>query len=128
MGKKRVLLYRWLEDSLTSGEKVSEDTYDIKAESESEAEAEKATKRKSSDEKEEQKEQEDDQGSDSKKIKSCDTNVDSETKALSETVSSNYNPPDLNKNITQIFGRLIDIENPNDRNNLFAYFAFSRIM
>ncbi|GMN20915.1 hypothetical protein TIFTF001_039973 [Ficus carica] len=64
MGKKRVLLYRWLEDSLTSGEKVSEDMYDIKAESESEAEAEKAAKRKSSDEKEEPKEQEDDQGSD----------------------------------------------------------------
>ncbi|GMN27234.1 hypothetical protein TIFTF001_041003 [Ficus carica] len=117
----RVLLYRWLEDSLTSGKKVSEDTYDIKAESESEAE--KATMRKSSDEKEEQKEQEDDQGSDSKMIKSCDTNVNNETKALSETVSSNYNPPDLNKNITQIFGRLIDIYRAlGDDRRSFSYY------
>ncbi|EXB76504.1 DNA polymerase lambda [Morus notabilis] len=120
-GKKRVLVYRWLEDSLTSGEKVSEDMYDIKMESESEAEE--SAKRKASDQKEEHKDQEEDRGSDSKKIKSYDTNVDSETKATSETGLSNYNPPDLNKNITQIFGRLIDIYRAlGDDRRSFSYY------
>ncbi|XP_024023131.1 DNA polymerase lambda isoform X2 [Morus notabilis] len=117
----RVLVYRWLEDSLTSGEKVSEDMYDIKMESESEAEE--SAKRKASDQKEEHKDQEEDRGSDSKKIKSYDTNVDSETKATSETGLSNYNPPDLNKNITQIFGRLIDIYRAlGDDRRSFSYY------
>lgn len=36
---QRVLLYQWVEDSLSSGEQVSEDMYDVKMEPEEEYEA-----------------------------------------------------------------------------------------
>lgn len=39
---QRVLLYQWVEDSLSSGEKLSEDMYELKMESEEEYEAEKS--------------------------------------------------------------------------------------
>ena len=114
-GMKRVLLYQWLEDSLTTGERVSEDMYDLKMESESEAEsikckssAEKSPKRNVSSDEEDKHE-----SSDSKKKKYFDSNIkantDTTTTKSTETALTFYNPPDLNKNITQIFGKLSDI-------------------
>ncbi|PON67238.1 DNA polymerase family X, beta-like [Parasponia andersonii] len=128
----RALLYQWLEDSLTSGEKVSEDMYDLKMKSESEAESikhksstDKSPKRNvSSDENEEQDEER--QSSDHKKTKSFHSRIKANT---DDTTKSNksaltfYNPPDLNKNITQIFGKLIDIYRAlGDNRRSFSYY------
>ncbi|XP_062091523.1 DNA polymerase lambda [Humulus lupulus] len=127
----RVLLYQWLEDSLTSGEKVSEDLYDLKMVMKSEAEsvkhkssAEKSPKRDvSSDEKEEKDEEH--QSSDPKRMKYFDSDIkaNTDTTKSTETALTFYNPPDLNKNITQIFGKLIDIYRAlGDDRRSFSYY------
>ncbi|KAK1553948.1 hypothetical protein Q3G72_005611 [Acer saccharum] len=139
-----ILLYQWLVDSLSSGEKVSEDLYLLKLNSEEDNIADKSL---------DQKQENENVSSDGeplhhKKIKSSHDDVesrrDADSNAVSETpnspISSDnlpdspstasmslhtpsghfkdvnvlqpslpYSPPDLNKNITEIFGKLINI-------------------
>ncbi|XP_030488934.2 DNA polymerase lambda [Cannabis sativa] len=127
----RVLLYQWLEDSLTSGEKVSEDLYDLKMAMKSEAEsvkhkstAENSPKREVSSDGKEEKDEEH-LNSDTKKMKSFDGSIkaNTDTTKSTETTLTFYNPPDLNKNITQIFGKLIDIYRAlGDDRRSFSYY------
>lgn len=101
-----VVVYQWLEDSLSSGEKVSEDMYHLKLEADkssndyisSDDEPPKPKKPRSS--------SPDDLAHTSIPKTPESPNKDQIT-ALQSAVP--YNPPDLNKNITQIFGKLINI-------------------
>ncbi|KAK3230586.1 hypothetical protein Dsin_002467 [Dipteronia sinensis] len=136
-----ILLYQWLVDSLSSGEKVSEDLYLLKLDSEEDNIAAKSL---------DQKQENENVSSEGeplhhKKIKSSHEDVESRREAdhnaVSEmpnssdnspdspsTASMNldfpsghfkdvnvlqpslpYSPPDLNNNITEIFGKLINI-------------------
>ncbi|KAF3441409.1 hypothetical protein FNV43_RR15323 [Rhamnella rubrinervis] len=99
--KGRVLLYQWVEDSLSSGKKLSEDMYDLKMESEEEYEAAKSkpvAENVSSD---------DDQ-SNEKKMRSSTWSPPASNEC-SLLPKDSYSPPDLNKNITEIFGKLVNI-------------------
>ncbi|KAL5564864.1 hypothetical protein UlMin_028028 [Ulmus minor] len=114
----RVLRYQWLEDSLTSGEKLSEDMYDLKMESESEAAGvshkSDTTKAATKENVEQEKEREHEKLSPKRmKTSSSATLLDRSTADANTTASEallpHYNPPNLNKDITEIFGKLINI-------------------
>ncbi|KAI5352454.1 hypothetical protein L3X38_005345 [Prunus dulcis] len=104
--KGTVVVYQWLEDSLSSGEKVSEDMYHLKLE------ADKSSNDYISS---------DDEPPKPKKLRSSSPDDLAHTSIPKTPESPNkdqitalqsavpYNPPDLNKNITQIFGKLINI-------------------
>ncbi|KAI4314278.1 hypothetical protein L6164_027203 [Bauhinia variegata] len=141
--KGRVLLYQWLEDSLKAGEKVSEDMYILNLEPQDEYIAHKSLGPKpasgsipSGDERLQ-----------NKKIKSSPEkapysspstasshggSVDSLSfantrpqtpTAENEASSLPYHPPDLNKNITEIFGKLINIYRAlGDDRRSFSYY------
>ncbi|XP_060671610.1 DNA polymerase lambda isoform X2 [Ziziphus jujuba] len=116
--KGRVLLYQWIVDSLSSGEKVSEDMYDLKMESEEEYEAEKSKPVKA----ESVSSGDDDEQSNGKKMKSSAGSppASNESSLLSK---DSYNPPDLNKNITEIFGKLVNIYRAlGDDRRSFSYY------
>ncbi|KAL0004102.1 hypothetical protein SO802_011663 [Lithocarpus litseifolius] len=141
---QRALLYRWLEDSLRLGEKVSEDLYNIKVDREGDNIPDKslvpkeANKNTTSDE----------EPSHSKKIRSspedskyinAESKEDANSSALYDAPSTPgssddspntlsavdtmqtslpYSPPDLNRNITEIFGKLVNIyRDPGDSDN-----------
>ncbi|XP_034911382.1 DNA polymerase lambda isoform X1 [Populus alba] len=148
--KPRVLLYEWLEDSLRSGEKVSEDQYHLLVDMEGENTKDKSLVLKlvnentsSADELSPHNEK---IKSDVKKFKS-----DAENKGLSEVPNSPgssdssplsqtltnpipsstlhsdlslpYSPPDLNRSITEIFGKLINIYRAlGDDRRSFSYY------
>lgn len=148
--KPRVLLYQWLEDSLRSGEKVSEDQYHLLVDMEGENTKDKSLVLKlvnentsSADELSPHNEK---IKSDVKKFKS-----DAENKGLSEVPNSPgssdssplsqtltnpipsstlhsdlslpYSPPDLNRSITEIFGKLINIYRAlGDDRRSFSYY------
>ncbi|XP_011021634.1 PREDICTED: DNA polymerase lambda isoform X1 [Populus euphratica] len=148
--KPRVLLYQWLEDSLRSGEKVSEDQYHLLVDMEGENTKDRSLFLKlvnentsSADELSHHNEK---IKSDAKKFKS-----DAENKGLSEVPNSPgssdssplsqtltnpipsstlhsdlslpYSPPDLNRNITEIFGKLINIYRAlGDDRRSFSYY------
>ncbi|KAL5759729.1 hypothetical protein ACOSP7_018246 [Xanthoceras sorbifolium] len=156
--KGNVLLYQWLEDSLSSGEKVSEDLYLLKLDSEEDNIADKSLDQRQ----ENEKVSSDGEPVHYKRIKSSDENVesykaeskrDAESNAVSETPNSHissdslpdslsiasmsvdtpsahfndpslsYSPPDLNKNITEIFGKLINIYRAlGDDRRSFSYY------
>ncbi|GLT86393.1 hypothetical protein SLE2022_045350 [Rubroshorea leprosula] len=147
--KGHVLLYRWLEDSLASGQKVSEDLYALKKEPEGENVAGEILKHKpdhrnisSYDEQPHCKRikslPEDVEVHDKERRGDIDngspyqvSNIEGVPSSSPHTMSSitsspeipstpdkdvnlsdsslSYHPPDLNKNITQIFSKLIDI-------------------
>lgn len=97
---KKVLLCRWIEDSLAAGEKASEDMHGLKLDSEkSPNRSEEEEVEVELEEKVKEEEQEEKDGRDIKEIASCAVNA----------VESNYNPPDFNADITHIFGKLVDI-------------------
>ncbi|MED6217234.1 hypothetical protein PIB30_015796 [Stylosanthes scabra] len=154
--KGRVILYQWLEDSLKSGEKLSEDMYELKLDPESEDIPPKPLNPEPTN----QSLSSDAQQSPSKKIKltSEDTKVadkSSENKTENAPLSStsttsspaevdslnyanrrsqnleseneasslSYCPPDLNKNITEIFGKLVNIYRAlGDDRRSFSYY------
>ncbi|CAL8994344.1 unnamed protein product [Prunus brigantina] len=118
--KGTVVVYQWLEDSLSSGEKVSEDMYHLKLEADkssndyisSDDEPPKPKKPRSS--------SPDDLAHTSIPKTPESPNKDQIT-ALQSAVP--YNPPDLNKNITQIFGKLINIYRAlGDDRRSFSYY------
>ncbi|KAF6154684.1 hypothetical protein GIB67_000568 [Kingdonia uniflora] len=152
--KGNLLSYKWLEDSLSSGEKMSEELYSLKTEMEAEKESPKsleavksrASKCTSSD----------NETPNEKKIKlfpkdsesevTSATNRDDKTCNIEEQApnfdrrfsesfnpdsrsSSNkdlslpYSPPDLNRTITEIFGKLINIYRAlGDDRRSFSYY------
>ncbi|CAI0627536.1 unnamed protein product [Linum tenue] len=126
--KGRVLLFQWLEESLRLGEKVSEDLYRIDINSEGGDTRSMSQSAKDSEEPSLKKTRYNPENVESLKADSRDDSADSPR--ISESVdyslspgrtspksysSSNmdlsleYNPPDLNRNITEIFGKLINI-------------------
>ncbi|CAH2038372.1 unnamed protein product [Thlaspi arvense] len=143
--KGRLLLYQWLEDSLTAGEKANEDLYVLRIDS---GETEEPNKSLSGSE---------DQASSQKRTRhspdagdtvglqsqnntkgspdsptSCivPSTSDSPGEGISETPTSPqsestsvYKPPDLNRNITEIFGKLINIYRAlGDDRRSFSYY------
>ncbi|XP_004298590.1 PREDICTED: DNA polymerase lambda-like [Fragaria vesca subsp. vesca] len=112
--KGRVVQYQWLEDSLIKGEKVPEELYLVKLEAEkssTENETPNPKKTKLSPE------------------SSPHTPSAKTPKALNEDqvtplqLSSPYSPPDLNSNITQIFGKLVNIYRAlGDDRRSFSYY------
>ncbi|XP_031399752.1 DNA polymerase lambda isoform X1 [Punica granatum] len=157
--KGKVLLYQWLEESLRSGEKVSEDLYELRGELEKEGTPEKsmsklengssasdnekphATLIRSSSEdlaQMELKEVSEDNGlstgvsspagsydsSHSLSLVSSPRTSDAADKDVDiDQPSSIYKPPDLNRNITEIFGKLINIYRAlGDDRRSFSYY------
>ncbi|XP_019055096.1 PREDICTED: DNA polymerase beta isoform X2 [Nelumbo nucifera] len=141
--KGNVLLYQWLEDSLRSGEKVAEDSYNLNLDSEEGNDPEKSLEGICS------KPTKENNYSDEKlphckriRFLSDDLKVVNEQDSSTSPVSSNphapvasnkdvntselalcYNPPDLNRNITEIFGKLIDIYRAlGDERRSFSYY------
>ncbi|CAA7020736.1 unnamed protein product [Microthlaspi erraticum] len=133
----RLLLYQWLEDSLTSGEKANEDLYVPKIDS---GEIEEQNKSLSGSE---------DQPSAEKRTRHSPVSLESQNNSkdsptsfsvlstsaspgegISETPTSPqsestsvYKPPDLNRNITEIFGKLINIYRAlGDDRRSFSYY------
>lgn len=106
-GLQSVLVYQWLEDSLSSGKLVSEDLYPLKLEAEksssdyvsSDDEKPKPKKRRSS--------SPGDELVQTSIPKTHEAPNKDQVAALESTVP--YSPPDLNRNITEIFGKLINI-------------------
>ncbi|KAG6600136.1 DNA polymerase lambda, partial [Cucurbita argyrosperma subsp. sororia] len=102
----KVLSYEWLEDSLRSGERASEDLYTVKVEGSVES------------------------GGDSNaptlvtKTATDQTVTNPRTSdSLNSNTSMSYSPPDLNKNITEIFGKLINIYRAlGDERRSFSYY------
>ncbi|KAJ8773827.1 hypothetical protein K2173_008290 [Erythroxylum novogranatense] len=154
---QKVLLYQWLEDSLRSGERVSEDLYHIEVDKEKGTSPDKSFVRKSVNG---SSNSDDGEVPPHKKIKSSPENVKSSKAGSGESaenkvyespdsprhspsssislsptrtspssispnhdLSSLYNPPDLNKNITDIFGKLIGIYRAlGDDRRSFSYY------
>ncbi|KAF9673879.1 hypothetical protein SADUNF_Sadunf10G0069800 [Salix dunnii] len=149
-GLERVLLYQWLEDSLRSGEKVSEYQYHLLVDMEGKNTKDKSLVLKSVSE---NTSSADELSPHNEKIKS-DVNEfksDAENKGLSEVPNSPgssdssppshtltnpipfstlhsdlsfpYSPPDLNRSITEIFGKLINIYRAlGDDRRSFSYY------
>ncbi|KAI3886322.1 hypothetical protein MKW92_050520 [Papaver armeniacum] len=124
--KGSVLLYQWLEESLKSGEKVSEELYSLKTEAEGDNESPKSIDRVRN--KSEGSQSDDNESPRDKKAKhspehaSVSPAVSNESDGVktrdgtdnsggdsNKDVSLPYAPPDLNRNITEIFGKLINI-------------------
>ncbi|EYU29697.1 hypothetical protein ABFS82_12G113100 [Erythranthe guttata] len=152
--KGKILSYQWLEDSLRLGEKVSEDSYVLSADTE--------RKRRSKDIEENNLKHTNanhlstEDPSTTKKTKTCiedsktveseerekisintascssrslspevtSPNLDGQDRAVSSSDTSLlYSPPDLNRNITEIFGKLIDIYRAlGDERRSFSYY------
>ncbi|OVA11270.1 BRCT domain [Macleaya cordata] len=155
--KGSVLPYQWLEDSLKSGEKVSEESYNLKAETEGVNESAKFLDAMSS--KSEGSQSDDNETPHGKKARfspedskvahtisrendisntgdeaansaggSFDTysthyNSSPINSIMKFQVSLPYSPPDLNRNITEIFGKLINIYRAlGDDRRSFSYY------
>ncbi|KAJ7953677.1 DNA polymerase lambda [Quillaja saponaria] len=154
----KILLYQWLEDSLKSGEKVSEDMYVLKVDPQGGNTPDKSLISKpanrnisSDDEPLHCKKMR--SSSEDSKIKDLEIGKDKKDKALysspssassddqsintwihaqsnpkssdteNEASSLPYSPPDLNRNITEIFGKLINIYRAlGDDRRSFSYY------
>ncbi|CAN1187619.1 DNA polymerase lambda [Linum perenne] len=111
------LLKQWIEESLRLGERVSEDSYCIDFRSEEGNEDEKKKKKVRCDLPDiVESFKADSKGGDSDGNVSHDSADSPRSLISSKSISSpnadlslEYNPPDLNKNITEIFGKLINI-------------------
>ncbi|KAJ4879127.1 DNA polymerase lambda (POLL) [Raphanus sativus] len=147
--KGRLLSYQWLEDSLTSGEKAVEDLYLLKIGSEepnkslparSGSEDQPSTPKRARDSPDSSdtvglESQKDTQGSPGSPTTSCSVpsasasptgegsaEIPTTTTPQSEPTSV-YKPPDLNRNITEIFGKLINIYRAlGDDRRSFSYY------
>lgn len=102
---QRVLLYQWLQDSLSSGEKVPEDLYLVKLEADKSSNDYNSTENETPNPKKAKSSPADSPHTPIPKTPTA-INEDQGTPLQS---SSPYSPPDLNSNITQIFGKLINI-------------------
>ncbi|KAI4382574.1 hypothetical protein MLD38_008524 [Melastoma candidum] len=137
--KGRILLYQWLEESLRAGLKVHEDAYDLRNDLENASTPQKSCDpketNKSTSREEGEKSQVDrissprenserdrpkdarsspnrlDHSSDSLKLSNSSQSTSNviDMEVSSRPSSSIYSPPDLNRNITEIFGKLINI-------------------
>nr|XP_011463389.1 PREDICTED: DNA polymerase lambda-like isoform X2 [Fragaria vesca subsp. vesca] len=116
----RVVLYQWLEDSLSSGKRVPEDFYHLKLESDksssdyisSDEETPIPKKRRSSSP---------DELPHTPSLKTPKAPNKDQVTALES--STPYSPPDLNKDITEIFGKLINIYRAlGDDRRSFSYY------
>ncbi|CAD5312318.1 DNA polymerase lambda [Arabidopsis thaliana] len=130
----RLMLYQWLEDSLTSGEKANEDLYVLKIDSEEVDKPKKSLPAISGSEDQSSPQKRTRYSPDAGDFKGVESHSntqgspDSPTscsvpstsaspgEGIAETLTSPqsestsvYKPPDLNRNITEIFGKLINI-------------------
>ncbi|KAI3853473.1 hypothetical protein MKX03_010369 [Papaver bracteatum] len=129
--KGSLLLYQWLEESLKLGEMVSEELYSLKTEAEGDNESPKSIARVTN--KSEGSQSDDNESprakkarhspehasvspavskeSDGVKTRDGEDNSDGDSfeQSTNKDVSLPYAPPDLNRNITEIFGKLINI-------------------
>ncbi|AAD39573.1 T10O24.13 [Arabidopsis thaliana] len=131
---QRLMLYQWLEDSLTSGEKANEDLYVLKIDSEEVDKPKKSLPAISGSEDQSSPQKRTRYSPDAGDFKGVESHSntqgspDSPTscsvpstsaspgEGIAETPTSPqsestsvYKPPDLNRNITEIFGKLINI-------------------
>ncbi|XP_039163784.1 DNA polymerase lambda isoform X2 [Eucalyptus grandis] len=151
--KGRILLYQWLEESLRSGEKVSEDLYDLKLDLEKEKTPETPSVPKPADGSVNNGDESSQGGSirsppqeiakdndPSEAISSPRLSYDSghslspgnTSPGLSDITSKDggvqqssliYSPPNLNRNVTEIFGKLINIYRAlGDDRRSFSYY------
>ncbi|KAH0916591.1 hypothetical protein HID58_031037 [Brassica napus] len=140
--KGRLLRYQWLEDSLTSGEKANEDLYLLKFEepnkkslpARSGSEDQPSTPKRAKDSPDSSDTvgldtQNNTQGSPTSCIVPSTSPSPGEGNAETPTTSpqseptSVYKPPDLNRNITEIFGKLINIYRAlGDDRRSFSYY------
>ncbi|XP_009624758.1 DNA polymerase lambda isoform X2 [Nicotiana tomentosiformis] len=147
--KAKLLAYQWLEDSLTKGEKASEDLYVLslqsrggslspKADNGSHPNSSEITPKKSRSSTEDAKnasprhmndtkelvvdDSQDTKSASSLASRSSSPEVTSSEVGTSDS-SSLYKPPDLNRNITEIFGKLINIYRAlGDDRRSFSYY------
>ncbi|KAL4556416.1 hypothetical protein LXL04_039067 [Taraxacum kok-saghyz] len=121
--KGTILLYQWLEETLRLGKKVNEESYTIHFDS----------PKKTGNENHEVKESNEDHLHLHKKLKSSPNNSETSSpemkdKSLDQKVNAPdpslpYHPPDLNRNITEIFGKLINIYRAlGDDRRSFSYY------
>lgn len=102
---QRVVLYQWLQDSLSSGEKVPEELYLVNLDADKSSSDYNSTENETPNPKKTKLSPENSPHTPSPKTPKA-LNEDQVTPLQS---SSPYSPPDLNSNITQIFGKLINI-------------------
>ncbi|XP_071698101.1 DNA polymerase lambda [Rutidosis leptorrhynchoides] len=115
--KGSILRYQWLEDSLRLGEKVSDESYTIDLNS-----VQNPAKNSADDDSVRPSDVKESEIHSDKKLKSSPKNPETKEKPLSpvkpdaqqttagaQDASLPYHPPDLNRNITEIFGKLINI-------------------
>ncbi|XP_038892426.1 DNA polymerase lambda isoform X2 [Benincasa hispida] len=138
---KGVLSYQWLEDSLSSGEKASEDLYTVKVRLDEDVRDKPqlfiSKKLKLSPNNSEAVSSENGGDSDaSTLVTKTATGLEDSKLSIDQTVTSprtsdsknsntslSYSPPDMNKNITEIFGKLINIYRAlGDERRSFSYY------
>ncbi|KAL7584324.1 hypothetical protein Lser_V15G44760 [Lactuca serriola] len=126
-----ILRYQWLEDSLHLGKKVNEESYTIHLDSSQNPP--KNSSNENSIKPTDVKESSDNQLHPHKKLKSSPktsegSSSEMKDKSLDEKVNAPdaslpYHPPDLNRNITEIFGKLINIYRAlGDDRRSFSYY------
>ncbi|XP_038892427.1 DNA polymerase lambda isoform X3 [Benincasa hispida] len=139
--KGKVLSYQWLEDSLSSGEKASEDLYTVKVRLDEDVRDKPqlfiSKKLKLSPNNSEAVSSENGGDSDaSTLVTKTATGLEDSKLSIDQTVTSprtsdsknsntslSYSPPDMNKNITEIFGKLINIYRAlGDERRSFSYY------
>ncbi|KAG7030802.1 DNA polymerase lambda [Cucurbita argyrosperma subsp. argyrosperma] len=129
----KVLSYEWLEDSLRSGERASEDLYTVKVGLDGENgrdEPQPSISKKLKLSPNNSEEGSVESGGDSNaptlvtKTATDQTVTNPRTSdSLNSNTSMSYSPPDLNKNITEIFGKLINIYRAlGDERRSFSYY------
>ncbi|PRQ41218.1 putative DNA-directed DNA polymerase [Rosa chinensis] len=117
--KGRVVLYQWLQDSLSSGEKVPEELYLVNLDADKSSSDYNSTENETPNPKKTKLSPENSPHTPSPKTPKA-LNEDQVTPLQS---SSPYSPPDLNSNITQIFGKLINIYRAlGDDRRSFSYY------
>ncbi|KAL8205959.1 hypothetical protein R6Q57_009510 [Mikania cordata] len=132
--KGAILLYQWLENSLRLGERVNEESYKISSNddgprsSDNHLHLDKKLKASPSLSEKSSNDSGDDGVHTSKKSSYTSSispvNLDGQQSSISAPdVSRPYHPPDLNKNITEIFGKLINIYRAlGDDRRSFSYY------
>ncbi|KAA0034342.1 DNA polymerase beta isoform X1 [Cucumis melo var. makuwa] len=139
--KGKVLSYQWLEDSLSSGEKASEDLYTVKVglDEDGRDNPQQSTPKKLKLSPNNSEAVSFESGGDSDAstlVTKTATGLEDSKLSIGQTVTSprtsasvgnntslSYSPPDMNKNITEIFGKLINIYRAlGDERRSFSYY------
>ncbi|KAJ0796255.1 putative DNA-directed DNA polymerase [Helianthus annuus] len=126
--KGAILLYQWLEDSLRLGEKVNEESYSIQLPNEPKSgdpQLHLSKKLKTSPGPQIKDKSLNDSGSSPESPSSISpVNTDGQqTSVGAQNASLPYHPPDLNRSITEIFGKLINIYRAlGDDRRSFSYY------